>query len=429
MKTKVSTISQINKLHESLLENVNRSLAHLQLHKIYIVRAGYKKKEDFFIDLKMTYLGESCFIPSGIKLTDKEQFNKKNLTVDGNLNATLLLAELFRLVDEKFSILLKAGQQFTVHDIKNAVLGNDEKQEKVSILEALELFQKHIEMLNLSDKVCEATVRKNRVRYRRLREFIIESYGKKSKLDSLKPYAIEAFVLWLKVNRNYHQNSTQMLAGHFQRFANFCFSNGWLKNNPFIAYKKKFVPVDVKFLTDEEIELLRTTKIVNDALERQKDTFLFMYEVGISHADLLTHNRTHLQKSKTGKYYFVKCRTKTGIAQTTPLSERALQIIEKYISDPICIKNNQFVYVIDMMPMNRYLKQIAEICGINKPLSTKYARKSKITGMFENGKSLEEIQMVAGHRIGSDVTVRNYIGKAPDVLMNRFERLESINKL
>jgi len=49
--------------------------------------------------------------------------------------------------------------------------------------------------------------------------------------------------------------------------------------------------------------------------------------------------------------------------------------------------------------MNAYLKEIADLCGINKPFTTHYARHTFATTVtIANNMSLESVSKMLGHR-------------------------------
>jgi len=62
--------------------------------------------------------------------------------------------------------------------------------------------------------------------------------------------------------------------------------------------------------------------------------------------------------------------TKTDTAETVPLLPVTLEIIEKYKTHPYCVANNKLLPVNSNCRYNAYLKELADICGIQKNLTT-----------------------------------------------------------
>ena len=90
----------------------------------------------------------------------------------------------------------------------------------------------------------------------------------------------------------------------------------------------------------------------------------------------------HINRSKTNKLYKV------------PLLPKALEILEKYNDD-----NSEFVfYNISNQRFNGYLKEIADVVGINKNLTHHMARKTfASTVLLYNDVPMEIVSELLGH--------------------------------
>lgn len=60
-----------------------------------------------------------------------------------------------------------------------------------------------------------------------------------------------------------------------------------------------------------------------------------------------------------------------------PVISPAPKLIDKYSNQPDCVAKNVLLPVLSNQKMNAYLKEIADICGIQKRLTTHVARHSK----------------------------------------------------
>lgn len=88
-------------------------------------------------------------------------------------------------------------------------------------------------------------------------------------------------------------------------------------------------------------------------------------------------------------------RNKTGVKFNVRLLDIAKEIIDKYASkrkkgDPLlpCITNQK---------MNEYLKEIAELCNINKTITCHVARHSFATLCLTEGVPIESVSKMLGH--------------------------------
>ena len=75
-----------------------------------------------------------------------------------------------------------------------------------------------------------------------------------------------------------------------------------------------------------------------------------------------------------------------------------LEIIEKYNDHPYCISYNKLLPVNSNQRFNAYLKEIADICGITKKLTTHIARHTFATTItLANGVPIETVSAMLGH--------------------------------
>ena len=71
--------------------------------------------------------------------------------------------------------------------------------------------------------------------------------------------------------------------------------------------------------------------------------------------------------------------------------------MEKYKEHPECIKKGVVLPVPSNQRMNSYLKEIADVCGIKKTLSTHIARHTVACVAIANKVSMESIAKMLGH--------------------------------
>ncbi len=66
-----------------------------------------------------------------------------------------------------------------------------------------------------------------------------------------------------------------------------------------------------------------------------------------------------------------------------PLLDIPALIAEKYKNNPICVQKNMVLPVPCNQRMNSYLKEIADLCGITKKLTTHVARHGKFSFLLK----------------------------------------------
>ncbi len=106
-----------------------------------------------------------------------------------------------------------------------------------------------------------------------------------------------------------------------------------------------------------------------------------------------------------------------------PLLSAAITILERYRDHPKCIESGLLLPVPSNQRTNAYLKEIADLCGINKRLCTHTARHTAATTTFlANGVSMENVAKILGH---SDTKMTQHYAKVLDSsIMRDISRVE-----
>ena len=82
----------------------------------------------------------------------------------------------------------------------------------------------------------------------------------------------------------------------------------------------------------------------------------------------------------------------------SPSYRVAQQILDKYKANPECIRKGVLLPVLTNQKMNSYLKEVADLCGITKNLTTHCARHTFATTVtLANKISMESVSKMLGH--------------------------------
>jgi site-specific recombinase XerD len=163
-----------------------------------------------------------------------------------------------------------------------------------------------------------------------------------------------------------------------------------MKKDPFYGIQFKHEETNIEFLTQEELETLIHKEFSISRLAQVRDIFVFCTFTGLAFIDVKQLTPNHLIKDNNGAMWIRKSRQKTGNMCNIPVLSVAQKLIEKYSNHPECIKNNVLLPVMSNQKMNAYLKEIADLCGITKKLSTHVARYTAATVVFlANNVSME----------------------------------------
>lgn len=98
-----------------------------------------------------------------------------------------------------------------------------------------------------------------------------------------------------------------------------------------------------------------------------------------------------------GVKWIRKTRQKTKIMCKIPLRDILLRILEKYADDKLSLVHDVLLPVMYNQKMNAYLKELGDICEINKMITTHIARHSYATSIcLANGVSMGNLAKMLG---------------------------------
>lgn len=131
-----------------------------------------------------------------------------------------------------------------------------------------------------------------------------------------------------------------------------------------------------------------------ERLERIRDIFVFSCYTGLAYIDIKNLKKAHISKGFDNKLWINTKRQKTDVQTVVPLLDVAQTILYKYKGLPdgvlLPIPTNQ--------KTNAYLKEIADVCGINKNLTFHLARHTFATTItLSNGVPIETVSKMLGH--------------------------------
>jgi len=187
--------------------------------------------------------------------------------------------------------------------------------------------------------------------------------------------------------------------------------NKWIEHDPFTGIQFHQTKSNREFLVEEELNVLLQKKFSIPRLEVVRDIFIFCCFTGLAFTDIKNLRHQHIVSDKNGSKWIFKAREKTNNMCHIPLLDIPLQIIEKYKFHPACVDGGLILPVPSNQRMNSYLKEIADICGIQKELTTHVARHSFACLALANSISIDSIAKMLGH---SDIKTTQIYAKIQD---------------
>ena len=104
--------------------------------------------------------------------------------------------------------------------------------------------------------------------------------------------------------------------------------------------------------------------------------------------------------------------------------DAANEILSRYADNDYCQKRGVLLPVCSNQKMNLYLKELADICGIRKHLSTHAARHTFATLTLASGAAIENVAKMLGH---SDTKMTRHYARILDTSIMRDMQLVAKN--
>lgn len=275
-------------------------------------------------------------------------------------------------------------------------IGQVRKQER-TILQVIQEHNEEAEKLIGKDYV-KVTVRRYESMKRYLAEMIKEKYDVADlPLSDFTGEVIRAYEVYLKTEKDLCQNTLIRYMKALKKITNRCIANDWIHKDPFAGIKFREEPTDPEFLTIEEVNRIYECEPGSKRLEVVRDMFLMSAFTGLAFTDVSQLAEEHIVTDNDGNKWIRKPRQKTHQMSNIPLLDVPLEIIEKYRGSKKAAKKGVLLPIPCNQVMNRYLKEIATICNIDKYLTTHVARHTYATICLSQGVSLKNVSKMLGH--------------------------------
>ena len=375
------------------------------------------------IEVVLTVNGERCAFSTG-KRVKSCNWDKTKQQVKGKDEEAQSLNNYLKAIKAKLyqkeAELLDRGFVITAELLRDAYFDKVESLKEKSLFEVFEEHNQEQEKL-VGNGVSKATYWISVYTVRLLKEFVQQKYKREDLyLRELNLNFIQSFHSFLKIDKGMAQNSSTKHLKLLKKIINLAVANSYMATNPFATYKVEREPVEIDFLNEEELRKIINFDTPLPRLERAKDMFLFGCFTGLSYIDIKTLAPEHFEKDNTGRIWIKKRRVKTGVLSRIPLLPIAKLILDKYKG------GEKLLPIQDPADINKYLKDIAILCGINKRIcfhTSRHTFASTVT--LANNISLEVVSKMLGH---TNTRMTNHyaklidkcIGEQMDKLMETF---------
>ena len=147
-----------------------------------------------------------------------------------------------------------------------------------------------------------------------------------------------------------------------------------------------------KFLYPEEFSKLRKAKKSCEQLEKVRDLFVFQTMTCLSYVDLAAFSMEKVKEIDLAQVLAGR-RGKTNVEYMVPLLPCAKKILEKYNGLPTFQRKG----ILTNQKYNDYLKEVMKEAGIDRPVTTHWARHTGATLLLNLKVPLQVVSKVCGH--------------------------------
>jgi len=376
------------------------SITTPQVNLVFDRKKKASEDKEGIIEIRVSYDYKKKYISTGIKVLPSQW---KKDTVYNHPDAN----NLNRIIDEK------------VREVRKTILDMID-EENIDIMGISERIRKNNEPKESFLDFCSqrAEIRKygkskdNQDRYDRFLRFF-KTWGKIRDFEDLTPSNIiilDKDLSSMKENSKWH---------NYHRFLNSfildAINEGLMKKNPYkdLGIKKGASEGIERYLTPEEFERIKNVELPMNSLRRVRDVFVFQTYTCLSYSDLRDFDVSNIQEVNGMKVYTGN-RNKTGERFTIPLLQPALHLIYIYRGKLPVISNVKYNY---------YLKIIAQAAGIDKPVSTHWARHTGATMLLNEGIDMQIVSKICGHS-SIRMTEKIYAKLLDETVVNALKKLD-----
>ena len=285
----------------------------------------------------------------------------------------------------------------TSETIKSKLLGVDERARML-----VPIFQDHNNKIKelIGKEYAPGTLERYTTSLRHTIEFMQWKYNVSDfDITKIDHAFITDYEFWFRTERNCANNTAVKYIKNFNKIIKICLANHWIDKNPFANYKSKVKEVERVYLTEDEIQSIMEKEFKTERLSLVRDIFLFSCFTGLAYIDVKNLTKSHISFGIDREKWIFTHRQKTESASKIPILPVTQMIIDKYENHPQCKNEDKLLPILSNQKMNAYLKELADICNIDKELTFHIARHTFATTVtLTNGVPIESVSKMLGHK-------------------------------
>jgi len=290
-----------------------------------------------------------------------------------------------------YNIIYDRDGYVTPEKLRNSYLGIDIQQNTL-----LNMYDKLVEQKRclVGNTIRDTTLEKYLATQRRISEYILFQYNKNDiPLKEVNYLFVNNYEIYLKSKCGCGHNSSVKHLRYLKKILTDALKNRYITIDPFDNYRLGYKAVDKEYLLESEVKKLLSKTFTVRRLEEVRDIFIFQCFTGIAYIDVANLTLDNIIEGENGEKWIRLYRQKSSVQANIPLLEIPQIILEKYKGR----EDGNLIPIHTNQKMNAYLKEIADLCGIKKKLTTHCGRHTYATIMLTKGVSIESVSKMLGH--------------------------------
>nr|WP_315188638.1 site-specific integrase [uncultured Flavobacterium sp.] len=384
-----------------------------KLKVCFFIKGDKKNKDGETAIYGKIYLGNVYSTFSTSKYILQERWEKTNslrnaLRINNEINLKTYLNSLSDSIEEKYIELIKVEENknlITPLYLKNFCF-NKKTEKKITLLEIIETHNKYFrKQVNKGDRAIGSLEK-----YERMSNVISDYLKSKLKVKDIEfdkitrkfVFDFDEYLRFDRIhgnNKGLANNTTVKYIRNISVMINHSVKRGLINNNPFLVFDGKLEDIETTFLTLEELRKIEKKVLSNNRLDVVRDIFLFSCYTSYAPIDIKNLRRGNCILDEDLDSWVKTRRKKTGIRTNVLAIPPLKRIIEKYQNNPECINSNRLIPDKSNTNVNAYLKEIADLCNIDKNLTWYVGRHTFATTVaLANDIPMEIISQIMGHK-------------------------------
>ena len=359
-----------------------------------IEKIKINKRGECPLKCRITYMGKRKPFSTGLFINPDFWDSVQQKAIPPNPENDIMNSQLSLIkqkVNQAFLLLQMERKEFNVNDIFRKYKGKEPLEEK-TVQDIMNYHNNRMKKL-IGIEATFTSWEKYHQTQNHITDYLLFKYKKRDfLLKKLNEKFLYDFEYYLQTEKRFKASTIYKSIQRFRKMIKLGISMDYIKKDPFMLFKAKRYKKEIVYLSVSELNKLKEHQFKQERLQQVKDMFIFCCYTGLAYREMNNLEEKHIIKNFDGNLWIQMKRQKTNKMFSVPLLSPAKKILEKYKSD------NSVLPKISNQKFNSYLKEIAELLGIQKNLTHHIARKTfATTVLLYNDVPMEIVSKLLGH--------------------------------